>query len=211
MAEYTDENSLHASECLRRLLGAERDEIRLAVEARATTVELKSGGVLFEQDDSAESMYIVVRGRLRVTVRRPDGSEHVVNEITRDQSVGEIAMFTTEPRSASVVAIRDSMLLRLMRVDFERIATLFPAFSLEVSRQVIERFSRAIRGGPARIGGRRSRSRPGPQMLRECRVVAIHRGDRRRRPRAGSGRSCGAAERRADSGRSDHAREVREV
>lgn len=151
MAEYTDENSLHASECLRRLLGAERDEIRLAVEARATTVELKSGGVLFEQDDSAESMYIVVRGRLRVTVRRPDGSEHVVNEITRDQSVGEIAMFTTEPRSASVVAIRDSMLLRLMRVDFERIATLFPAFSLEVSRQVIERFSRAIRGGPARI------------------------------------------------------------
>ena len=62
-----------------------------------------------------------------------------------------MALFTNAPRNATVVAIRDSLLIELKRDDFGRLIDRFPRFALKFGNQVIERFSRSIRGEPARI------------------------------------------------------------
>jgi predicted acylesterase/phospholipase RssA/CRP-like cAMP-binding protein len=151
LSHISAEDKQHCVACLSRLLGDETDELRAAVTQVAQLVTLESDDVLFRQNEPADCMYIVVRGRLRVTVEQADGLSSIVNEVVRDQSVGEMGMFTSEPRSATGTAIRNSLLLRISSADFENLTERFPKFALKFSRQVIERFSRSIRGGPARL------------------------------------------------------------
>ena len=76
---------------------------------------LASGEVLFRQNDLAESMYIVISGRLNVKIKDEDKKYHSVGEISKGESVGEIAILTEKPRSASVFALRDSVVVELKK------------------------------------------------------------------------------------------------
>jgi len=48
-------------------------------------------------------------------VRDEEGVPRMVREMGRGQVIGEMSLYTDEPRSASVVAIRDSVLVRWPR------------------------------------------------------------------------------------------------
>ncbi|MFN9956625.1 MAG: cyclic nucleotide-binding domain-containing protein, partial [bacterium] len=50
-------------------------------------------------------MYVVVSGRLRAT-REEDGETRTVGDIGRGETVGEMALLTGDPRSATVHALR---------------------------------------------------------------------------------------------------------
>ena len=87
-------------DCLRaRSLGAE-------LETRA----LKRGDVLVRQGDPADALYIVLTGRFAVTI---EGRREPITEIGPDQPIGEIAFLTGGTRTATVTAMRDSLVLRL--------------------------------------------------------------------------------------------------
>ena len=49
-----------------------------------------------------------------------DGTQRMVREMSRGQVIGEMSLYTDEPRSATVVAIRDSVLVRLAQGRFQR-------------------------------------------------------------------------------------------
>ena len=71
------------------------------------------------------SMYLLVRGRLRVwrDVADVPGEEDVLlGEVTPGESVGEAGLLTGHPRSAGVRAIRDSLLVRVDREGLELMA-----------------------------------------------------------------------------------------
>src|SRR5690606_16648921 len=72
-------------------------------------VRLTGGAMLFDQGDAGETLYIVVHGRLRVSVAGPRGGRRIIAELGRGESVGEMALLTGERRSARVEAIRDSV------------------------------------------------------------------------------------------------------
>ena len=57
-------------------------------------VSLAGGEILFRAGDAGDSMYVVLSGRLRVSVARGDGTEEVIREIARGDSVGELALLT---------------------------------------------------------------------------------------------------------------------
>src|SRR5262245_40799984 len=100
---------LRATELFGRL-----DEVALAKVAESLEWDQIDGGeTLFRQGERGEALYIVVSGRLRVTVAREDGSEWVVREVGRGENVGELSVLTEEPRSATVSAVRDTDLARL--------------------------------------------------------------------------------------------------
>src|SRR4051812_21644339 len=86
----------------------------LKPEARAMLVDwfepilVPAGAVLMEQGDEADSLYLVTVGRLRVTMRRDDHTDVVLAELGRGEVVGEMALVTNDPRSATVAAVRDS-------------------------------------------------------------------------------------------------------
>ncbi|MFO0444174.1 MAG: cyclic nucleotide-binding domain-containing protein, partial [Betaproteobacteria bacterium] len=52
--------------------------------------ELPAGGVLMREGEPGDAMYVLVSGRLRVSIAGADGRPRTVREITRGQVVGEM-------------------------------------------------------------------------------------------------------------------------
>jgi len=80
-----------------------------------------AGEVVFRQGDAGDGLYLVVSGRLRVTVAA-DGAERAVQDLGRGAIVGEIALLTDRPRTATVHAVRDSDLQLLRAPVFQELA-----------------------------------------------------------------------------------------
>ncbi|WP_242098434.1 Npt1/Npt2 family nucleotide transporter [Sphingomonas sp. CROZ-RG-20F-R02-07] len=79
-------------------------------------VPVKAGQTVFAQGDFGDALYIVASGRLRVHI-----GDKQLAEIGERQVVGEMAALDPEPRSASVTAIEDSLLLRMSSDNLERL------------------------------------------------------------------------------------------
>lgn len=97
-------------------------------------LHLSGGETLFRIGEPADALYVVVTGRLRAVIDEVGAGRRVIREIGRGQNVGELALLTDEPRSASVEAIRDSQLGRLSRARFEELITSQPHVMLELTR-----------------------------------------------------------------------------
>ena len=104
---------------------------------------LAAGEVLIREGDPADSVYILVSGRLRVLVKQADGVETTVSEIGRNEVVGEMSIVSDAPRSATVIAIRDSELLSFSRENFEHIVENHPRALLKIARLLASRLRRS--------------------------------------------------------------------
>jgi len=113
-------------------------------------IALAGGAMLFEEGDVGDTLYIVVHGRLSVSVAGSNNGRRVIAELGRGESVGEMALLTGERRSARVEAIRDSLLLALSRTAFERVVEQYPRVMTQLARQLVTRLKGSMRGTPAR-------------------------------------------------------------
>jgi NTE family protein len=102
-------------------------------------VVVGGGQTLLTQGDPGDAMYLVISGRLRAYQRQDDGSERVLREMGRGQVIGELSLFTDEPRSATIVAVRDSVLVRLDKPAFDQLLAGSSRLSLLMTRQIIHR------------------------------------------------------------------------
>ena len=108
------------------------------------------GQALMTQGEPGDAMYLTISGRLRAYVRGDDGQERPVRELARGQIVGEMSLYTDQPRSATVVAVRDSVLVRLGKAAFHQLLAASPRLSLLMTRQLIHRMQPAARADLAR-------------------------------------------------------------
>jgi predicted acylesterase/phospholipase RssA/CRP-like cAMP-binding protein len=131
------------------LLGSVDEAMLRDVEAAVTWMTLSRGTILFEEGDPGDRAYILVSGRLQASVRDAAGRDRVVGEIARGEVVGEMAIFTGEPRSARVRALRDSELVSLDRPAFEQLIAGRPQTLLGLTRLVVQRLRRAQGSAPA--------------------------------------------------------------
>lgn len=138
-----EENEL-LTRLLRDWLGDIDDPTLALLHERLAWVTVGAGGTLLCEGEPGDAMYLAVSGRLRAYVTGPDGQPRRVREMGRGQVIGEMALFTREPRSATVVAVRDSLLVRLAEPDFRALLAASPAFALAVTRQTVQR----LREGP---------------------------------------------------------------
>jgi len=102
-------------------------------------VFIAGGQTLMTQGEAGDSMYLSISGRLRAYARAEDGSERMLREMGRGQIVGEMSLYTDEPRSATVVAIRDSVLVRLGKAAFNELLASSAPVSIALTRQIIRR------------------------------------------------------------------------
>ena len=102
-------------------------------------VALPAGATLVRAGEPGDAMYLVVSGRLRAYVPSAAGPPRLVREMGRAAIVGEIGLFTAEARTADVVAVRESLLVRLDRERFEALVAISPQVSMVLARGVVER------------------------------------------------------------------------
>lgn len=81
--------------------------------------EIGGGEQLFAEGEPSDQFYLVVSGRLQVLKAMECGGKMVLGEIGRGESIGEMALLTGDPRSATIVALRDSALVRVSKPDFD--------------------------------------------------------------------------------------------
>ncbi|HSV69022.1 MAG TPA: patatin-like phospholipase family protein [Methylibium sp.] len=124
---------------LRTVLGPLEPEATTLLRERLQWVEIGAGATLMTRGDPGESMFLVVSGRLRAYLLDDAGVERRVREMGRGQVIGEMSLYTDEPRSATVVAIRDSVLVRLDRADFHQLLARSAQLSIALTRQLIQR------------------------------------------------------------------------
>jgi len=114
-----------------------------AIELLADWITLPQGAELFKQGDDADAVFILVSGSLGVVVPGADGADVVRGRVHAGELVGEMAILTGEPRSATVYAIRDAELVRFSTGEFESILDKHPAFLREIARTNIARLRNA--------------------------------------------------------------------
>lgn len=106
--------------------GGWEEAVLADIVASLTTAVVRSGEVVVREGEPSDDLLLVVTGRLRVVRSSAAGEEIVIAEIARGETVGETGLITGEPRSATVYAVRDSILARLSRADFDLLCRRYP-------------------------------------------------------------------------------------
>jgi SulP family sulfate permease len=83
-------------------------------------VSLKAGEILLQQGAASSEMFVLLSGAMRAELARPDGETVVVARFVPGAIVGEIAFYSSVPRTATVVADEASVLLK---IDAESLRT----------------------------------------------------------------------------------------
>ncbi len=129
---------------LPKLFGVCDPNIFEKIEKQIEWVYLHSGDALFLQGELGNSLYIVVSGRLEAVVEDNMGKTQIVGEISRGETVGEMAIFSEELRAASVYALRDCELVKLPKVTFEQIMQQRPHMMMAITKVIIQRLQKAM-------------------------------------------------------------------
>ena len=106
-------------------------------------VEVAGGETLMRQGDEGDAMYLIISGRLRACAPGDDGAPRLLREMARGQVIGELSLITDAPRSATVLALRDSVLVRLGKPAFLRLLAGSGELSLAMTRQIVRRMQTA--------------------------------------------------------------------
>jgi len=115
---------------------AVREEFLAEVAQRSVPMQLDAGQILFAEGEMGSSLFVIVSGRLEVTVEG-----NALRYLGEREVVGEMAALDPEPRSATVTACEPSTLLRISHQDLN----ILMANDVEVARGIITVLCRRLR------------------------------------------------------------------
>ncbi|EAQ36117.1 Patatin [Nitrobacter sp. Nb-311A] len=125
---------------LRDYFASDNAAILNTIRSQAEYVDLVSGAVLLRQGEAGDDVYFVLSGRLHAFSETESGARKILGEIGRGETIGELALFTGEPRSATIVAVRDTLLVKVTRAMIEHAILQHPEIEMSMMRVVIRRF-----------------------------------------------------------------------
>jgi CRP-like cAMP-binding protein len=94
-------------------------ELSQALFAEALTIALSAGQALFSAGAKGDGCYRVEKGLLKASVAEPGGGERILAVLGPGSVVGELSMIDDAPRSASIVALRETKLSFISSAAFK--------------------------------------------------------------------------------------------
>jgi CRP/FNR family transcriptional regulator, cyclic AMP receptor protein len=88
--------------------------------AGAKLCHLNAGEALFAAGDSGDGCYRLEHGLLKVIITSPRGEERILAILGPGEIAGELSLIDRQPRSASVIAIKDCELSFISQQNFEK-------------------------------------------------------------------------------------------
>ena len=110
-------------------------------------LRVPAGRTIVEARDASRDVYLVLAGRLKVTIFSESGREVAFRELRPGDSFGEIAAIDGGPRSASVVAVSAACVAVLPGAAFRRLLREEPA----VNEATLVKLARLVRALSERI------------------------------------------------------------
>lgn len=114
-----------------------------AVAMIAEELSFKSGDTIVKQEDLGDSLYIIREGGVVIS-RRLDAQKTIeLAALTAGDSFGEMSVFDTEVRSASVIAQTDGSVMRISGDDLTEVILDNPAIATELLKLFVKRLRKA--------------------------------------------------------------------
>jgi len=99
-----------------------------------------AGQVMFNAGDAGDAAYIVIEGKIEISVPTPSGPI-VVNTLGRNDIIGEIAIFGEVPRTATAKALSRVETLKISKELFIKIIRENPDAAIELIKILAARLA----------------------------------------------------------------------
>src|SRR5438046_6743289 len=106
------------------------------------SIDCKAKMSLFRAGDEGDAMYLIERGKVRISVQGTDGREMTLAELSRGDFFGEMALLDGQRRSADAIVAEDSRLAVLSREHFLSFLRSSPDIALEMLTALANRLRR---------------------------------------------------------------------
>lgn len=100
------------------------------------------GQVIFHLGDPGGLLYLIVRGKVKISHTTPEGHEVVLAILGPGDFFGELALLDDAPRSATALALETTETWTLHREEFMRYLTDNPEFALHVLKTLARHIRR---------------------------------------------------------------------
>ncbi|HEX4916667.1 MAG TPA: patatin-like phospholipase family protein [Limnobacter sp.] len=110
----------------------------------ARLVPLQRGDTLFQQGDASQQFYLILQGQLRGQRIRPDGQMDLTLAFYPGEMIGELGFFDHSPRTLTITARRDSVLLEIDHLALARFGEHSHAVYQHLIRVLVSRFKREL-------------------------------------------------------------------
>ena len=118
-AAERDIQRVQSGEILSDLFGRLDPRTLRSIESKLVWQQVTKGDAVFNEGDRGNAMYVVVNGRIRLTVEGADGRRHSVRDVERGEIFGEAAVLTDGPRTESAIALKDTDVVKLPQSVFD--------------------------------------------------------------------------------------------
>jgi CRP/FNR family transcriptional regulator, cyclic AMP receptor protein len=118
------------------LLGSVPAEDLKAAAAASRLRNYRRGQVVFTRDDPADTVIVVVSGRVKATVRSADGGELTLAIIGAGGLFGEIGVADGGPRSGDAETLEECQLLLIPRAAVQDICARVPSAAQALARSI---------------------------------------------------------------------------
>jgi CRP-like cAMP-binding protein len=106
--------------------------------------KIPKGAFIVGQNEPGNAMYLLVEGRVKVSLASPDGKELALGYLDAPGHFGEMALVDAGPRSADVIAMTDVEVLSLDAKDLSRAIQVQPRLALSLIATLSHRLRNTI-------------------------------------------------------------------
>ena len=112
---------------------------------RTTKESFTAGEYLMRQNEVGDSLMVVQQGTVQVFVIDDSDETHLIDQSGPGDILGEMALLTSEPRTASVQAIDEVHVLRLSAQSFHKLVKEYPQLNAVLTQLVATRLEKSGR------------------------------------------------------------------
>jgi len=117
----------------------------------------RCGEALFREGDLGDTCYVLAEGSVRVTRTHSDGRTIALAQLRPPALLGELAMFGSAPRSATVEAVENTRVLGILASDMRRVLMTRPVIAMALLDELAAR----VRAADDQVSQRSFRNVPG--------------------------------------------------
>lgn len=102
-----------------------------------------AGTTIFSQGDKGDSFYLIQSGAVQVVLESTAGRSEGIAVLGPQDWFGEMALLSGEPRSATIMAVKDTVVWRLSREDWNELIEKHPTWLLHFCATLSKRLTHA--------------------------------------------------------------------
>lgn len=106
---------------------------------KVITRRYKKGQMIFFEGDTADKLYIVNRGKIKVFKYTKEGKEQILYILSEGEFIGDLSLLKRGKFEFNAEALEDTAICTLTKEDFDEVITSHPEITLRILENVHDR------------------------------------------------------------------------